>query len=187
MNSESRHLRVDLLIETADRLASRIVGRFPEASLGKVAASISDVAREAVARAEKIQRPIWWLRVGLIVLGIVILAAAAAVVREQRQGDDPPLQRLLAFMRQTQGAAVYLSAAVVFLITLETRWKRARAVRAIHELRALAHIIDMHQLSKDPDCSPHAGNTPYNREGMLQYLHYCTEMLAILSKIGQLY
>jgi hypothetical protein len=45
----------------------------------------------------------------------------------------------------------------------------------------------MHQLSKDPDCTPRAGNTPYNRESMLQYLHYCTETLAILSKIGQLY
>ena len=43
-----------------------------------------------------------------------------------------------------------------FLITWETRLKRRRALDAVHELRALAHIIDMHQLTKDPElvCQP---------------------------------
>ena len=39
----------------------------------------------------------------------------------------------------------------IFLVTLEVRLKRRRALAAIHELRAMAHIIDMHQLTKDPD------------------------------------
>src|SRR5258708_24597219 len=30
-----------------------------------------------------------------------------------------------------------------------SRIKRARALKAMHELRSLAHIIDMHQLTKD--------------------------------------
>ena len=46
---------------------------------------------------------------------------------------------------------VFIGAAVLFLLNWENRIKRNRALAAIHELRALAHIIDMHQLPKDPD------------------------------------
>jgi hypothetical protein len=44
-----------------------------------------------------------------------------------------------------------VGAGVFFLVTLETRIKRRRALTAIRELRAIAHIIDMHQLTKDPE------------------------------------
>ncbi len=94
---------------------------------------------------------------------------------------------MLDLLRQTQGAVVWLGALVGFFWALETRFKRRKAVRAIHDLRALAHIIDMHQLSKDPEC-PSEGDPAYNSpEAMTQYLHYCSELLALLSKIGQLY
>jgi hypothetical protein len=185
MTADYRHLRVDRLIETADRLASRVVGRFPEAGLGKVACVVADVTRNAVATAEKINRPNWWLRGGLIALALLVLAGGVAVGVEV-SGQGTPLTRVLTFLRLTQGALVYLGAVVLFFWTLETRLKRARAVKAIHELRALAHIIDMHQLSKDPECGP-AGGSEYSRDAMVQYLHYCTEMLALISKIGQLY
>ena len=46
---------------------------------------------------------------------------------------------------------VLIGAAIFFLVTLETRVKRRRALAALHELRAIAHIIDMHQLTKDPE------------------------------------
>jgi hypothetical protein len=72
-------------------------------------------------------------------------------------------------------------------VTLETRWKRWRAVKAVHELRALAHIIDMHQLGKDPETATRGGDGVGTIDGMRQYLHQCTLLLAILSKIGQLY
>ncbi|MGD8866586.1 MAG: hypothetical protein PVI01_03135 [Gemmatimonadales bacterium] len=38
-----------------------------------------------------------------------------------------------------------------FLFTLEGRIKRRRALHFLRELRALAHIIDLHQLTTDPD------------------------------------
>ncbi|MBY0229240.1 MAG: hypothetical protein K2W96_08190, partial [Gemmataceae bacterium] len=91
------------------------------------------------------------------------------------------------FTSKTGGALVYLFAGLVFLITLETRWQRARAVQAIHELRAVAHIIDMHQLSKVPDDEAYVGQARLTPQAMRQYLTFCTELLAILSKVGQLY
>ena len=90
---------------------------------------------------------------------------------------------------------ILIGAAIYFLLGLETRRKRARALAAIHVLRAMAHIIDMHQLTKDPErlsggglpdtpSSPERKMTPFE---LTRYLDYCSEMLAIISKIAALY
>jgi hypothetical protein len=93
------------------------------------------------------------------------------------------------------GLVVYLGAALLFLLTFDSRWRRRRALRAIHELRSLAHIVDMHQLTKDPDrvtgrgvadteSSPQRRMTPYE---LTRYLDYCSEALALLSKAAALH
>ncbi|MEK6222152.1 MAG: hypothetical protein N2D54_07875, partial [Chloroflexota bacterium] len=46
---------------------------------------------------------------------------------------------------------VFLGIFTVFLISMGSRIQRNRALKAIRELRAIAHIIDMHQLTKDPE------------------------------------
>jgi hypothetical protein len=182
MADDYKRLRADRLIETADRMASKIVGRFPEASLGKVAVAVADVTRNAVATAERINRPNWALRIGLIALAVAIVAVAVTLavvgISDTRQ--------FMEIVRVASGAGLWLSAVAVFFWTLETRLRRGKVVKALHELRGLAHIIDMHQLSKDPECGAEA-DPAYNREGLGHYLNYCSEMLAILSKIGQLY
>jgi hypothetical protein len=186
VEEEYRHLRSDKLIETAERLAVRVSERFPSAGLAKVACVVTSITQEAAATAERIRQPNWWLRGGLIALA-VILAAIAVAVAIDLGSTGTPLTRVLEFMRTTSGAFVYLGALAVFLWTLETRFKRRKAVRAVHELRGLAHIIDMHQLAKDPERKPEAGATVHSIEEMWQYLGYCTELLAIISKLGQLY
>src|SRR5262249_20722898 len=51
----------------------------------------------------------------------------------------------------------------------------------------------MHQLAKDPDRLGHptqpvsVSGRPMDADAMRGYLHYCTELLAVISKIGQLY
>jgi hypothetical protein len=183
MGEDYKHLRADKLIDTADRLASRIVGRFPEANLGKVAVAVADLTRNAVATAERINRPNWKLRVGLIGLAAFILAAAgvsvAVIATFYRE-------HLFEIGRVLSGAGLWLGGAFVFFWTLETRLRRGKVVKALHELRGLAHIIDLHQMSKDPDCGPDS-DPAYNLGGLVAYLGLCGELLALLSKIGQLY
>jgi hypothetical protein len=89
------------------------------------------------------------------------------------------------------GSAIYLAAVFFFCYTLETRLKRYRALKALHQLRAMAHIIDMHQLDKDPELSalttgPDAGKI-LTADQMTRYLVCCTELLSLVSKLGQLY
>jgi len=66
-------------------------------------------------------------------------------------------------------------------------------LKAIHELRALAHIVDMHQLTKDPESyfTPAATTPPPKRRmtpfELNRYLDYCSETLALISKLAALY
>jgi hypothetical protein len=89
---------------------------------------------------------------------------------------------------------VLVGAGVFFLLTLETRIKRQRALAAIRELRAIAHIIDMHQLTKDPEWVLGRGKESallppreMTRFELSRYLDYCSEMLSITGKIAALY
>jgi hypothetical protein len=94
-------------------------------------------------------------------------------------------------------AAFFIGASLLFLLTWESRMRHNRTIEAVHELRALAHVVDMHQLTKDPPmllgaetASAAAAATPsrtYTPFELQRYLDYCSEMLALISKIGVLY
>jgi len=53
---------------------------------------------------------------------------------------------------------VFTGIGIIFLVTLENRIKRGRAVRALHELRSIAHVIDMYQLTKARIVLPDVSN-----------------------------
>ena len=87
---------------------------------------------------------------------------------------------------------VLLSLGLFFLISIETRIKRKRTLAAIHELRSIAHVIDMHQLTKDPAAGPRGdtASSPKrteNRYELKRYLDYCSELLALTGKLAALY
>ena len=61
-------------------------------------------------------------------------------------------------------------------------------------LRSLIHVIDMHQLTKDPaalsaDFKPtaHSPVRITNRQDLARYLDYCSEMLSITGKLAALF
>jgi hypothetical protein len=92
------------------------------------------------------------------------------------------------------GSLFFIGTGILFLVTLEGRLKRAKALAAVHELRSLAHIVDMHQLTKDPEelatLLPPTASSPQRTMSdseLVRYLDYCTEMLALISKVGALY
>ena len=90
-------------------------------------------------------------------LGLVMLIGLGVSLRSlQVQMGPPTLPELAQGIEAAIGDVVYVAVAVFFLVTIETRVKRRRALRAIHELRSIAHVIDMHQLTKDPERRAHA-------------------------------
>jgi hypothetical protein len=97
-------------------------------------------------------------------------------------------------LESTVNLVVLSGGAAWFLLTLETRWKRRRVRVALNELRAFAHVVDMHQLTKDPTVvlggahptavSPKRAMSEFQ---LARYLDYCAEMLALISKLAALY
>src|SRR5262249_49728739 len=86
--------------------------------------------------------------------------------------------------------AVALSgAASWFLLNLESVWRREAVLRDLHELRSIAHVVDMHQLTKDPtQVSGEAGSADALTEfELVRYLDYCSEMLSLTGKMAALY
>ena len=85
-------------------------------------------------------------------------------------------------------------AAIIFLFALEGRWKRQQALGDLDELRSIIHVIDMHQLTKDPSStSPLSGATASSPQRTLtapelvRCLDYCSEMLSLAAKVAAIY
>jgi hypothetical protein len=88
---------------------------------------------------------------------------------------------------------VLMFAGMWFLLTLEERLRRQRIQTWLHQLRAFAHVVDMHQLTKDPTVilnqGPRTPSSPartMSRFGLARYLEYCAEMLALTGKLSAL-
>jgi hypothetical protein len=126
---------------------------------------------------------------------IQIAAGLAATAVSLRQPNQPlDFLQFVQVLESGINDVVLVGAGVFFLLTLETRIKRRRALTAIRELRAIAHIIDMHQLTKDPEwiVTPAEASTllperQMSRFELSRYLDYCSEMLSITGKIAALY
>jgi hypothetical protein len=90
--------------------------------------------------------------------------------------------------------AVLAALGLTALIRLEARIKRQRVARSLHGLRSVIHVIDMHQLTKDPvalmpgyEPTAASPDRPLNAQSLLRYLDYCSELLAITGKLAALY
>jgi hypothetical protein len=187
-----RSLNADLIVQTTRATQQRIAERFTNSGLSKVAAEIVTASEQSAALAAWLARPLYWLRllaglgivsIFLIIIGIAVhlkVQMAVGSLSEFFQGSDAAINEV-----------VCIGVTTFFFLTMETRLKRQRALKAIHELRSLAHIIDMHQLTKDPE---HMADTPagevrrpQNPAELIRYLDNCSDLLALLSKIGALY
>jgi len=191
-----RTIRADKVVDTASSVRARVHSRFPDSGLLRVADELLDAARESQERCRAIARPNVPLRigVGILLVGGALGIAALVVSNVHMTESFWDLSNFVEGAEALLADLVFMGAGTAFLVTIETRIKRRRTLTAINELRALAHVIDMHQLTKDPEMVlgrslPTAASPARNMTAMElnRYLDYCTEMLSIVSKIGALY
>lgn len=190
-----RTLDSEKILKTISTLNRRIAERFPESGLNRVCEELLTIAGESQTRIAWIGQPHPALRIiigALVTLMVGVLVLVFANTAWPRNGFD--LVVLVQASEAGLNVFILVSAAILFLVTAETRIKRRRALKAIHELRALAHVIDMHQLTKDPErllarnletpSSPKHNFTAYE---LGRYLDYCSEMLSLIGKLAALY
>ncbi|MCF6101688.1 hypothetical protein [Mesorhizobium muleiense] len=192
-----RTLDAKLIIETAERLEKRIAERFPDTGLRGVAIELVSLSRDLAKAAKALEAPIWWLR------GVVIVTIAAGALMFLFVGTILPLGRISGThdaIQSVQGIESLINMIILAmlgflaLIRTEERIKRKQVFRKLHGLRSLIHVIDMHQLTKDPaalstDFKPtsHSPARITDRADLARYLDYCSEMLSITGKIAALF
>ena len=189
-----RRLDSDRIVETVQTLHRRIEGRFPGSGLSNVVAEVLRVSEETVGRIRWIQKPHLPLRCAALVLSLAIIALVLLMLVHIPQFQFNDYTNFIQALEASISSVVFIGAAILFFVSWENRIKRRRALKAIHELRALAHIVDMHQLTKDPESyfAPAGKTAPPAKRAMTsfelnRYLDYCSELLALISKIAALY
>jgi hypothetical protein len=193
----SERLRADKVTETIEKLAERIGERFPDSGLLVICRELTDVARSTAERSHNAARHYYWpwAMCGLVALAVLVAGLYIASVLDWHSLEGRPnvynfMQGIDAFVN----LLVLVAGGVWFFLTLEARLKRRQVQRALFELRSYAHVIDMHQLTKDPTVilnpGPATSSSPrraMTRFELTRYLEYCAEMLSLIAKLAALY
>ena len=190
-----RTLDPEKIAATAQSLEARIGDRFPNSGLTSVASELVVMSRDLAAAAERLARPIWWLRIltwSVIALGAGMFVFVGSILSFDRistgafdfvQGVEATLNTLIL------GGVGFLA-----LNSVEQRLKRKQIFKELHGLRSLIHVIDMHQLTKDPAAlsgaftpTAHSPKRISNPAELARYLDYCSEMLSVTGKLAALF
>lgn len=181
------------LIETIQRLMLRIADRFPDSGLYGVARELYGVACNNREDLAYIQRSNLWLRGGVYTFIALVLGLLGYAVASVPLDSQLTLSMLIQLSEAGINDLVLIGAAAVFLVSLETRTKRRRIVEAVNRLRSIAHVVDMHQLTKDPTALMSAERTKHSPRhdlppvALSRYLDYCSELLSLTAKVAYLY
>ena len=182
---------------TVAQLERRIHARFGERGLTKAARDLRDLVQlvetEAGQSHLRLRRTTLAARttsITIVVATIVALAftlRAAVIEGLDRTVDWVPL------VESVINDLVFSAIAMLFLWAFPERLERRTLLRLLHRLRSLAHVIDMHQLSKDPEQvsptytrTPHSVNHGLDADQLHHYLDYCSELLSLTAKTAAL-
>jgi hypothetical protein len=132
-------------------------------------------------------------RVAIVLLVVLIVVAVASAVRTGTAQVGPTrVVDWLQFVESGVNDVVFAGVAIYFLMNVPNRVRRRRTLETLHRLRSLAHIVDMHQMSKSPEKllptsdSSQTGSGSLSRAELGRYYDYCSELLTIVSKAAAL-
>lgn len=181
------------LILTISKMADRVEDHFPSSGLASVANEVAAVAEGTVARVAEIKRPRMGLR---IMVGLmVVLVISGPLLFSLVLSFSENMTSLGEFLQATDAGLhmiLVLAGGIVFLVGMENRMRRNQALEALSEFRSLAHLVDLHQINKDPgldDVVPpeHDRRTVRSDKELAYYLDYSGDLLSIVGKLAAYY
>jgi len=188
-------LQPEKIIDTIALLEKRVHDRFPDSGLKRVCHSFLQITKSSKQNIDWISKPNLTLRafaylIILTGLGGLIYSISYIDIRI----ENTTLGNIVSISEAIFNDIILIGAAIFFLISLESRFKTKRALKALNELRVIAHVIDMHQLTKDPNLTDLSNvataNSPkrtFTRFELQRYLDYCSEAAALVGKVAALY
>lgn len=186
-------------MKTIERLELRITERFPESGLLGVCQEFKLVAVRSEELARKLEGPIWPVRLAAVLASTLLVGLVSWALGQLVHNFKFDASGILHLLQTTESAInelIFLGLAIFFLVNLEARLKRRSALKALHRLRSIAHVIDMHQLTKDPAFlltknkiteTQHSPQRNLTRHQLMRYLDYCSELLALNAKVAALF
>ena len=199
----SDRLQAASIIRMLERLERRIRERFPTRTLGDTCHDLTETAKITAERVDRACQPYVFLRLCIslifvaVTMGLVFLSIQLwpAVSVMWSGADSEALSEAAQALEAAVNLGLLAALAVWSLSSQEDRMRRKIMLRHLHELRGFAHVIDMHQLNKDPvliaDPQEGTASSP-DRSQMSEYdlgryLDYCTEALSLIGKLAALY
>jgi hypothetical protein len=190
-----RTLQADKIESTIEKLQQRIAERFPGRGICTICADLLVISQQERGRRNQTKRPNVLLRAGVgIVVGTGVAVVGWLVFRIATMRLENGAFSALQGLDSLVNLLVLGGAAAWFLLNLESRFRREAVLKDLHELRSIAHVIDMHQLTKDPPAVAEGydpiGSPPgvrMSEADLFRYLDYCSDMLALTGKLAALY
>jgi hypothetical protein len=190
-------LAADHVGTTVAHLERRIFARFGERGLTKAARDLGQLVVLVQSQAEQshdrlrrrtlVARAASIAIVGATLVALIFGLRSAVLEGLARTTDWVPL------VESVINDLVFAAIAVVFLWAFPERLERRTLLGLLHRMRSLAHVIDMHQLSKDPEqlsptYEPTAQSIVHGLDAdqLYHYLTYCSEMLSLTAKTSAL-
>jgi hypothetical protein len=188
------------VIDTSRKIAKRVHERFPTHGLAQAAADLANHAVRISEDARSLAQRNPLLQFAGIALFLLGFYGAVRILQSVLHLKINWQENNANFLNAMQGidASIHVIAAgaaiLYFFITLDRRARRQLALERLYELRAFAHVVDMHQLDKDPSALaanlPRTISSPERKlspQELLRYLDYCSEILAMIRKFAALY
>ena len=185
------------VLATVVRLEQRVAARFPERGLRQVAADLATLATDVADGTGSIRGRLRLVRGAERVLTGLVVAATVAVLAFAFHDPGSVTRNgsaeWVGLIESTINDLVFAAIAIFFLHALPARLERGHLLGLLHRLRSVAHVIDMHQLTKDPERlrpdfvpTSESVETTLDRSQMEHYLDYCSELLSLVGKIAAL-
>jgi len=189
-------IKISKVSETIRVLENRIKERFPSSSLQQVCRDLIEFADEIDSHINKIRKRNPAIRIPAYLLIIMLLALLVIpffglkISTKSMQFFD-----YIQILEAAINDVVLLGIGIIFLFSIEKRIIRKKILIRLNKLRSIAHIIDMHHLTKDPTVlittslkktrsSPERTMT---YDEINRYLDYCSEMLSLVGKLAAVY
>ena len=188
-----KNLDIDKVTAAIELLRLRVQERFPTANLLNVCNELKELSNNAKANIQHLNKPYVYFRIifsFLIILTIVLITYTIWHISSQDLPSN--FQSFIATSEALMNELVMIGAAFYFIGKFENSLKQKKILYALQELRTIIHVIDLHQLTKDPapilqHNTEHSPERALSKSELNSYLDYCSEMLSLTSKVAATY
>ncbi|KRB76988.1 hypothetical protein ASE01_09485 [Nocardioides sp. Root190] len=184
------------VLATVRRLEQRIEARFPGRGLHRVVGELASLVETVASSTASVRGRRSWLRTASRIGIVVVLAATTTLVVLALRAaamDAPDELEWVPLVESAVNDLIFAVLAIWFLWSVPERLQRNGLLELLHRLRSMAHIVDMHQLTKDPERlrasfapTPQSVAMDLSPTELEYYLDYCSELLSLIGKAAAL-